>query len=244
MSIIAVSKGVLLFLGSTFFVFGLTPPNPPPKEKSLIYKGQLFEKTFKLLICGGLASTLLAFCGNIVLLINGPPQPYAHHSNIVSKICPHPSSPSSFHNLAQVSLPFLLGTIALLLGSGTRLCCFHTLGKLFTYEVSIQPEHKLITSGPYGIVRHPSYTGLVVMLAGAAIACLSPGSYIQECNLMATNAKWFIGLWLSAAAFITVSLGRRGEVEDLALEKSFGHVWREYSERVSYRAFTYCNIVN
>ncbi|GJJ15393.1 hypothetical protein Clacol_009669 [Clathrus columnatus] len=229
MSIIAVSKGVLLFLSSTFFVFGLTPPNPPPKDKSSIYKGGLFERTFKFLV-----STLLAFWGSIALLTNGPSQ----HNKIVSKICFHPSS-SSFHNLAQLSLPFLLGTIALLLGSIIRLWCFRILGRLFTYEVSIQPEHKLITSGPYGIVRHPGYTGLVAMFAGAVIVCLSPGSYIRECNLMATNAKWIISSWLFAAVFTTISLGRRGKIEDLALEKSFGQVWREYSERVSYRFIPY-----
>ncbi|GJJ15909.1 hypothetical protein Clacol_010187 [Clathrus columnatus] len=240
MSIIAVFKGVLLLLGSTFFVFGLTPPNPPPKEKSLIYKGQLFERTFKLLICGGSAPTLLAFSGNIVsLFFNGPPQPYIHHNKIISKICSHPSSSSSFQNLTQLSLPFLLGTFALLLGSSIRLWCFHTLGELFTYEVSVQPEHKLITSGPYGIVRHPSYTGLVVMCIGAAIVCLSPGSYLYECKPTVMNAKWFIGLWLFVAAFVTVSLGRRGEVEDLALEKRFGQVWREYSKRVGYRFIPY-----
>lgn len=138
-----------------------------------------------------------------------------------------------------MSLSFLVGVVALIWGSGVRLWCFHTLGSLFTYEVSIQAEHELIVSGPYAIVRHPSYTGLVVMLAGAAITALSSGSYIQECNLMGTNVKWFIGLWLLSAIFVTVSLWRRGEIEDVALEKNFGQAWRRYSEAVVYRFVPY-----
>jgi protein-S-isoprenylcysteine O-methyltransferase Ste14 len=36
--------------------------------------------------------------------------------------------------------------------------------------VAIQPGHKLLTSGVYGVIRHPSYLGLLVNSLGWALA--------------------------------------------------------------------------
>lgn len=46
-------KGCLLLLASISYFLGLAPPNPPPQDKTSVYKGQLFERTFKLLIYAG-----------------------------------------------------------------------------------------------------------------------------------------------------------------------------------------------
>jgi len=40
------------------------------------------------------------------------------------------------------------------------------LGQFFRFEASIQQDHKLIVSGPYAVVRHPSYTGLMMVFIG------------------------------------------------------------------------------
>ena len=45
-----------------------------------------------------------------------------------------------------------------------------TLGRFFTYDVTIQPGHRVVTSGPYRWVRHPSYTGGLVGLLGLGVA--------------------------------------------------------------------------
>jgi len=37
---------------------------------------------------------------------------------------------------------------------------------MFTFEMSIRKNHKLITSGPYAIVRHPSYVGVILVASG------------------------------------------------------------------------------
>ncbi len=45
------------------------------------------------------------------------------------------------------------------------------LGRLWSGNVTIKPEHRIVDSGPYGWVRHPIYTGLLVaILASVAIS--------------------------------------------------------------------------
>jgi len=45
-----------------------------------------------------------------------------------------------------------------------------TLGRNWSRSVTIKQGHELITRGPYGLVRHPIYTGLLTGFAGTAIA--------------------------------------------------------------------------
>ena len=44
------------------------------------------------------------------------------------------------------------------------------LGRWFSGTFGVKPGHALITTGPYGIVRHPMYTGFVVLGVGLALA--------------------------------------------------------------------------
>jgi len=44
------------------------------------------------------------------------------------------------------------------------------LGKNWSQAVTIKDDHQLITDGPYAIVRHPIYTGLIVGFIGTSIA--------------------------------------------------------------------------
>ncbi|KAF9307547.1 hypothetical protein BGZ91_008382, partial [Linnemannia elongata] len=48
-----------------------------------------------------------------------------------------------------------------------RTWSFRTLDWFFTYQLTIRPGHRLVTSGPYKILRHPSYTGF--FFNGAAV---------------------------------------------------------------------------
>jgi protein-S-isoprenylcysteine O-methyltransferase Ste14 len=43
------------------------------------------------------------------------------------------------------------------------------LGRNWSSEVVIQEKHELIENGPYAYIRHPMYTGLLLMLMGAAL---------------------------------------------------------------------------
>jgi protein-S-isoprenylcysteine O-methyltransferase Ste14 len=44
-----------------------------------------------------------------------------------------------------------------------------TLGRNWSAEVTFKADHELIQSGPYALVRHPIYTGLILMALGTAI---------------------------------------------------------------------------
>ena len=46
---------------------------------------------------------------------------------------------------------------------------FH-LGRLWSGRVTLKEDHAIIRTGPYGIVRHPIYTGLVLALVGTGLA--------------------------------------------------------------------------
>ena len=53
---------------------------------------------------------------------------------------------------------------AMLLGYALRWWAQRTLGRLFTYQLAIREEHRLVCAGPYTSlrIRHPSYTGLLL----------------------------------------------------------------------------------
>jgi len=67
--------------------------------------------------------------------------------------------------------PFVTGIILIAAGVGLRAWSIVTLGRFFQYWIKVQPGHRVVTGGPYRFVRHPSYTGIGLVLAGIALAC-------------------------------------------------------------------------
>jgi len=108
---------------------------------------------------------------------------------------------------------FALGLTLVLLGSLLRRHCFKTLGQHFTGNVKVTLEQPVIQSGAYRWVRHPSYTGGVMMFLGVGLAL--------------TN-------WLSVAILMvssSLSYAYRVRVEENALEASLGEAYRNYMQR-------------
>jgi protein-S-isoprenylcysteine O-methyltransferase Ste14 len=64
----------------------------------------------------------------------------------------------------------LIGVALLLGGLAFRVWAIRTLGRFFTSTVVTQVGQTVVQDGPYRIVRHPSYTGIVVSVAGTALA--------------------------------------------------------------------------
>lgn len=103
-----------------------------------------------------------------------------------------------------------LGMALFFSGLALRWCSIFYLGKYFTVNVAIADDHKLINSGPYRYIRHPSYTGALMAFAGFGL-CLS--------NWLA----FAVVLLPVSAAFL-----RRISIEEAALRASFGQAYEEY----------------
>lgn len=67
--------------------------------------------------------------------------------------------------------PLLIAGCALMVaGMPLRWWSVHTLAQFFTIYVAIREGHRLIRSGPYRLLRHPSYTGALMTFWGFALA--------------------------------------------------------------------------
>ncbi|KAK0479090.1 hypothetical protein EDD18DRAFT_1312511 [Armillaria luteobubalina] len=129
---------------------------------------------------------------------------------------------------------FLLGNVLTVVGTAIRLHCYSALGRLFTFELSIRKNHRLIIRGAYAVVRHPSYTGMILTILGA-ICSQSAGSWVMECGLIDMwYGKVLAVYWLLVAAAVIASLLLRVSVEDQLLHKRFGQEWIEWNTRVPY----------
>lgn len=63
-----------------------------------------------------------------------------------------------------------VGVVVYCAGGVLRIWPVFVLGRRFSGLVAIQPGHTLVTTGLYGVIRHPSYLGLLVMSLGWALA--------------------------------------------------------------------------
>jgi protein-S-isoprenylcysteine O-methyltransferase Ste14 len=108
---------------------------------------------------------------------------------------------------------FATGILILLAGSMLRRYCFRTLGRFFTANVKVQADQPVIENGPYRLVRHPSYTGGMIMYLGTGLAL--------------TN--WLSTLILVGMGALTYAY--RVRVEERALGTSIGQPYKEYMRR-------------
>ncbi|MBI4917238.1 MAG: isoprenylcysteine carboxylmethyltransferase family protein [Acidobacteria bacterium] len=96
----------------------------------------------------------------------------------------------------QATLPgnrvawFVIGVLTLVSGSLLRRHCFRVLGTFFTGAVTIQANHRVIDSGAYRWVRHPSYSAALLLVGGVA---LSLGNWlgVVVSFVLAFPAYWY-----------------------------------------------------
>ena len=108
---------------------------------------------------------------------------------------------------------YLFGFLLFLGGLILRWYSIGYLGRYFTVDVSISAEHKLIDSGPYRYIRHPTYTGALLAFLGLGFC---------------------FGNWLSIL-FMTVPIIAaflwRIRIEERALADALGKDYRAYTQR-------------
>ncbi|MGH9123673.1 MAG: methyltransferase family protein [Acidimicrobiales bacterium] len=62
------------------------------------------------------------------------------------------------------------GLVVVGAGAALRIWSILTLGRLFTFVVTVQADHRVVERGPYRLLRHPSYAGGLIGLIGAGVA--------------------------------------------------------------------------
>lgn len=110
--------------------------------------------------------------------------------------------------------------------------CHRALGRFFTWQVTIRDDHELVTSGPYTLVRHPSYLGWLLMVVGNLLTIFNPNSYFAASGLLGTLAgKALAGAVVLHHANVLGSMVVRAPQEDALLRKEFGAQWDEWARR-------------
>lgn len=172
----------------------------------------------------------ITLCEVAVLLARQFPSTLS--SDVLSVLTSRPELADDVH----VTPVFITGWAFSVVGGLIRVWCHQTLGKFFTWEMSIQDNHKLLTTGPYAIVRHPSYLGLTLLAIGNILTVHGPGSWLMECGFMGGVADKALKVMIPAYwSMIVMMLWGRMNREDAILEEQFGHEWRAWARRTPYQ---------
>jgi len=138
-----------------------------------------------------IAVTLLLFIGLVLV-------PYADRRSLLV--------------MADSSILRWCGLLLATLGLGLIFWSGLTLGRFYSQEVTLQEGHRLITHGPYRLVRHPRYLGILFLGIGQSLLFRS-----------------WIGLGLTALVMVIVLFRIRDE--EALMRREFGEEWETYSRR-------------
>jgi len=108
-------------------------------------------------------------------------------------------------------LPYVVGATLVVVGVTIRAWAVVALGRWFTTVVRVAADQQVVSDGPYRWVRHPSYLGLLVTLAGL--------------GLMLTD-------WLSLVLAVLLPLATlvwRIRLEERALGEGLGEAYAAYA---------------
>jgi protein-S-isoprenylcysteine O-methyltransferase len=108
-----------------------------------------------------------------------------------------------------------VGIAAMLFGLLLRWWAVLHLGRYFTVDLAVAPDQPVIESGPYKLIRHPSYTGALLVVIGVALC---------------------FGNFASMGAILlpfTVLLMKRIRLEESALASGLGEPYLDYMKRTN-----------
>lgn len=106
----------------------------------------------------------------------------------------------------------VIGLVFYIVFSWVQIWAIKVLGHNYSQDVAIKKDHKLITNGPFKIVRHPQYLSQFLMDLGGAAATLS-----------------FV---LAPIALLQIPfLFMRASLEDKLLEKHFGESFKDFKKK-------------
>ena len=108
---------------------------------------------------------------------------------------------------------YYLGIFLMLFGVIVRQWAIAVLGRFFSLTVRVAEDHKVVDKGPYRVIRHPSYTGVLITFMGLGLAVQSAGAL------------------LVLLALFGISFGYRMSVEERTLLAELGKDYGDYMKR-------------
>ena len=117
----------------------------------------------------------------------------------------------------ELDVPSVVGWVGVgltLLGVAFSLWAMATLGRHYDLVLEVHQDHELIRGGPYALVRHPVYTGLLLHFAGA---CLGTGNLLLLAGTLLVTLPAFYA---------------RARAEERLLRERFGAEYEKYAREV------------
>jgi protein-S-isoprenylcysteine O-methyltransferase Ste14 len=110
--------------------------------------------------------------------------------------------------------PFWLGAAVTIAGLLFAVWAREHLGSNWSRSVTIKQGHELITTGPYSVVRHPIYTGILTGFLGMAIA-------ISQVRGFVVLVLIFLALWMKL------------RMEEQWMRAQFGETYATYARQTA-----------
>lgn len=107
----------------------------------------------------------------------------------------------------------LLGLVILLAGTAFTLWARISLGVMWSGAPTVKEGHELHTGGPYGITRHPIYTGILAMVLGSALLA-------------------DVGQWIVAFPVFLILLEIKLHIEERLMQAEFPDAYPAYREGI------------
>ena len=176
----------------------------------------------------------------MTLLVNGTQIYHTLKTEFPFRPLPPLSSHSVNTEYPELNLLAASAFALLLFGHYLRMHAIHHLGRQFTFTLSLKNEHKLVTDGPYSIVRHPSYLGAILYCVGNVVFVMGPGSVWFEHRLWLHPVGALAVLsWVALNLSIMTLMVWRTTDEDAALRGEFGEQWDLWAKKTPYKLFPF-----
>jgi protein-S-isoprenylcysteine O-methyltransferase Ste14 len=208
----------ILLSSYTTYLCG-TPPNPTPYKSTNPDSMSIAVTPSALFIRRLINVSLGIYHAFLTATYPSPPR----------TICPQPSHLAPY--LFTWTPHSIICITAILLACSLRLSAFSALGPNFTFRLAA--PKKLVTSGLYSYVQHPSYTGkafivlaniALIQRADGAVGCWLP-DWIVEARLF---GRALVCLFVCVVTSITWN---RVKDEEMMLKSTFGKEWEAWHER-------------
>ncbi|KAG9321724.1 hypothetical protein KVV02_006638 [Mortierella alpina] len=153
----------------------------------------------------------------------------------------------AFMQLRELKTWHLVLTALSVGGSVLRRWSYSTLDQFFTYQLAIRPGHRLVKTGPYTYLRHPSYTGAFFCIGAALSSMLLRGLPEVAIHLLSvaiarvTQTRFHVptsiaawvsgGIWAYLMAKGISLMMSRIPVEEDMLKEHFGEEWDTFASK-------------